>query len=107
MIAEELLRQARSQGAVFKVLGSGRIKILADSPLPAALMEELRQHKKDIGILLAEVPDYQITACICTAPIGPTGSAICGVCGLALICPDCQLCRGCKLRMRFPLRGLC
>lgn len=103
-MAEELLRRARSQGAAFRVLESGRINVLADSPLPDTLMAELRQHKQDIMVLLAQVPDYGSTACVCPVPIGPTECARCGVCGLTLICPDCGLCRGCKLRLRFPLR---
>ena len=105
MMAEELLRRARSQGAAFELLESGRINVLAASPLPDVLMAELRQHKRDIRILLAQVPDYQATACICKVPIGPTGCVRCGACGLALICPDCLLCRGCKLCMRFPIKG--
>ena len=104
MIAEELLRQARTQGASFELMKSGRIKILADSPLPETLMAELRQHKDDIRVLLVQVPDYQATACVCPVPKGPTGCFRCGVCGLALICPDCQLCRGCKLCLRFKRR---
>ena len=81
MIAEELLRVARSQGAAFQVLVSGRIKVLADSPLPDTLMAELRQHKQDITLLLAQEPDYQATACLCSVPIGPAGRARCGVSG--------------------------
>ena len=105
MIAEELLRRARSHGAAFQVSESGRINVLADSPLPDSLMAELRQHKQDIMVLLAQVPNYQATACVCNVGTGRIGTARCGVCGLALICTDCQLCRGCRLRLRFPMRG--
>ena len=105
MIAEELLRRARSRGASFELMESGRIKILADLPLPETLMAQLREHKDDIRVLLVQVPNYHGTACVCPVPKGPTGCVRCWVCGLALICPDCQLCRGCKLRLRFPDRS--
>ena len=52
MTAEELLRQARARGATFQVLESGHINVQAPSPLPDALMEELRQHKAAILALL-------------------------------------------------------
>lgn len=77
--AEEPLRQARSQGASFELMKSGRIKVLADSPLSETLMAELRQHKDDIRILLVQVLGYQVTACVCCVPKGPTGSVSCGV----------------------------
>ena len=57
MTAEEVLRQARAMGATFQVLESGRLKVRAPAPLPASLMEGLRQHKDGILALLAgEVP---------------------------------------------------
>ena len=99
--AEGLLKKARSMGADFRFDGDA-VVVSAPRPLPGELMAKLRQHKQDIRVLLAQVPDYQATACVCPVPIGPTGCANCGVCGLALICPDCLLCRGCKLRIRFP-----
>lgn len=102
MKAEKLLREARSQGADFRFDGDV-VMVSAPRPLPSGLMEELRQHKQDIKVLLAQVPDYQATACVCAVPIGTTGWVICGVCGLALICPNCLFCRGCKLRLRFPI----
>ena len=105
MIAEELLRVARSQGAAFELLESGHVKVTADSPLPDTLMAELRDHKHDIKVLLAQAPDYRATACICSISIGPTGNTRCGVCRLALICPNCHLCRGCKLRLRYPVHS--
>ena len=36
------------------------------------------------------------------AGIVPTGVERCNVCELPLICPVCEKCRGCKLRLRFP-----
>ncbi len=58
MTAEELLRQARARGADFQVLESGRINVQAPSPLPDALMEELRQHKAAIlDLLVAPNPE--------------------------------------------------
>ena len=53
MTAENLLKQARARGATFEVLESGRLKVQAPSPLPDAMMEELRQHKSTILTLLA------------------------------------------------------
>ena len=53
MTTEELLRQARARGADFQVLESGRISVQAPSPLPDAMMVELRQHKAAILALLA------------------------------------------------------
>jgi len=100
-VAESLLKKARSMGADFQFVGDA-VVVSAGRALPGELMAELRQHKLDIRVLLAQVPDYQAMACVCPVPNGPTGCANCGVCGLALICPDCLLCRGCKLRIRFP-----
>jgi hypothetical protein len=51
-----------------------------------------------------DLPDFAATACVCPAPIGPTGNSRCSVCELPLICPKCNRCRGCKLRLRFPQR---
>ena len=99
---EGLLKKARSMGADFRFDGDV-VVVSAPQPLPSGLMAELRQHKRDIKDLLIQGPNYQATACVCPVPIGPTGSDRCGVCGLALICPGCLLCRGCKLRLRFPL----
>lgn len=53
MTAEELLRQVRARGVTFQVLEENRLKVLASSPLPDGMMEELRQHKPDILALLA------------------------------------------------------
>ena len=99
-VAESLLKKARSMGAGFRFNGDA-VMVSAPCPLPRELMAELRQHKQDIRILLAQMPDYQDTACVCSVRNGPTGSAYCGVCGLALICPECGLCRGCRLRLRY------
>ncbi len=100
-VAESLLKKARSMGADFRFVGDA-VVVSAGRALPGELMAELRQHKLDIRVLLAQVPDYQATACVCSVPIGPTGSTRCALCGLPLICPDCQQCRGCRLRLRFP-----
>ncbi|MDA1129628.1 MAG: hypothetical protein O2913_13180 [Chloroflexi bacterium] len=102
-VAEGLLKKARSMGADFRFDG-GVVVVSAPRPLPDELMVKLRQNKEDIRVLLAEVPDYQVTACVCSVRNGPTGSTYCGVCGLALICPGCGLCRGCRLRFRY-LKG--
>ena len=99
-VAEGLLRKARSMGADFRFNGDA-VVVSAQFPLPSELMAELRQHKRDIRLLLAQVPDYQCTACVCSVRNGPTGSTFCGTCGLALICPGCGLCRGCRLRMHY------
>jgi hypothetical protein len=104
-VAESLLKKARSMGADFRFDGHV-VVVSALRPLPPEFMAELRQHKQDIGNLLTQVPDYETTACQCAVPIGPTGTTRCGVCGLALICPNCDLCRGCRLRLRFPTPAL-
>ena len=103
--AEGLLKKARSMGAEFRFDGDA-VVVSAPRPLPGELMAELRQFKEDIRALLVEVADYQDAACVCFVPMGPTGSNCCGVCGLPMICPDCQLCRGCKLRIRYPIGGI-
>ena len=54
MTAEELLRQVRARGGTFQVSEESRLKVQAPSPLPDAVMEELRQHKDDILALLAD-----------------------------------------------------
>jgi len=57
MIAEELLRQVRARGATFQVVEESRLKVQAPSPLPDAMMEELRLQKTAILDLLAgEIP---------------------------------------------------
>ncbi len=56
MNAAEILKQARDYGATFRVVERDRLKIQAPSPLPADLMEEVRQHKADILALLAPPP---------------------------------------------------
>ena len=54
MTAEDLLKEARSLGADFQVLESGGIKVQAGSPLPAALMQELRSQKPAVMAPLTE-----------------------------------------------------
>ena len=53
MTVEEVMKQARARGATFQVLEKTRLKVHASSPLPDAMMEELRQHKVAILDLLA------------------------------------------------------
>ena len=53
MTVEEVMKQARAGGATFQVLEKTRLKVHASSPLPDAMMEELRQHKVAILDLLA------------------------------------------------------
>ena len=101
--AEGLLKKARSMGAEFRFDGDV-VLVSAPRPLPDELMAELRKHKTDVRALLAVMPNYQATACVCDVPIGPTGCIVCDVCGLPLKCPDCGLCRGCRLCLRFPPR---
>ena len=103
--ADGLIKKACSMGAAFWFDGDA-VVVSAPCPLPSELMAALRLHKQEIKVLLTPVPDYQATACICTVPIGPTGGVRCGVCGLPLICPECERCRGCKLRVRFPIIGI-
>jgi hypothetical protein len=102
--AEGLVMRARSMGADFPFDGDA-VLVSAARPLPADLMAELRQHRQAIGVYLARPVAYELTACICPVPIGPTGSIRYGICGLPLICPDCELCRGCRLCVRFPRSG--
>ena len=45
MTVEEVMKQARARGATFQVLEKTRLKVHASSPLPDAMMEELRQHE--------------------------------------------------------------
>ncbi len=101
MKAEELLYEARKQGAVFTVSGKNKVRVSGPMSLPDSLMAELRTHKLDIIPLLAEGPDYLATACICEKTPDGTGPERCGVCTLPLICPVCLHCRGCRLMARF------
>ena len=104
MTPEELLREARSLGAAFRFEGD-KVVVSAPLPLPGDLMAKLREHKPEIVALLGQEPDYQATACTCESPVGSTGEARCCTCGLPLICPHCGLCRGCKLRLKYPQNG--
>ena len=56
MTTEELLRRVRARGATFQVLEESRLKVQAPSPLPDAMMEDLRLHKAAILDLLAGEP---------------------------------------------------
>jgi hypothetical protein len=66
MNAEEVLRQARSRGATFHVMESGRIKVQAPSALPDELMEGLRHNKAAVLALLSGEAPKQ------AEPAGPT-----------------------------------
>ena len=102
MKAGELLREAKSLGATFILLGQERVRVEAPLPLPDELVDALRECKAEVLELLRAAPDYAVTACICTVPEGPTGPDRCGTCALALLCPGCGLCRGCLLAIKFP-----
>ena len=96
MTATEELCHARQLGAHFTVISESALKVSSPLPLPRNLTAELRKHKPELLVLLRETPDYSISACICEDSTGLTGSKRCGVCALALICPHCSRCRGCK-----------
>ena len=101
MKAVDALFEAKRRGATFSINGQGQIKVSAMLPLPQLVLDELREQREEIINLLLEKPDYTATACNCGTTVGGTGSERCGVCGLALMCPNCSRCRGCKLRLRF------
>ena len=62
MNAEELLYEARKQGAVFTVPEPGRVHVEAPKRLPDDLLEQLRRCKAEIVELLITNP---ATACAC------------------------------------------
>lgn len=108
MDAVNLLERVASLGLAITVDGDA-LKIRGRrTPEAEALLEELRQQKQEILVLLrrsaelASPPDYAAAACVCLVPVGGTGSARFAVCELPLICPECGRCRGCKLRLKFP-----
>ena len=107
MNAEELLYEARRQGAVFRVLEPGRVHVEAPERLPDDLLERLRRCKAEIVELLNTTP---VTACACDplpsqaehenmaqAGCGP-GYEQCPMCGYTW---RCKICMGCH-RCRFP-----
>ena len=116
MTGGDLLRDIQAHGATIWAEGD-RLELEIPDNFPETLIVELRDHKAEILAELREPkprygdgqpppldrpPDYAATACICPVPIGGTGPDRCGVCELPLICPKCERCRGCKLRLRFP-----
>ena len=107
MTAEELLYEARKQGAVFTVPEPGRVHVEAPERLPDDLLEQLRRCKAEIVELLITNP---ATACGCDplpsqtehghlaqAGCGP-GYERCAMCGYTW---RCKICLGCR-RCRFP-----
>ncbi len=107
MTAEELLYEARKQGAVFTVPEPGRVHVEAPERLPDYLLEQLRRCKAEIVELLITKP---ATACTCgllpsqteyghlaQAGCGPSYSR-CAECGYRW---QCKLCGGCR-RCRIP-----
>jgi hypothetical protein len=96
-IIEELARL----GVTVRVMGP-KLLLEPGSKVPADLVGEVKACKVELLALLGRGRDYTATACVCPVPIGPTGNARCSTCELALLCPVCGRCRGCKLRLKFP-----
>ncbi len=105
MTAEELLYEARKQGAVFTVPEPGRVHVEAPERLPDDLLEQLRRCKAEIVELLIANP---ATACACDplpsqaanghlaqAGCGPTYER-CEACGYTWRCKLCLGCRYCR-----------
>ncbi len=105
MTAEELLYEARKQGAVFTVPEPGRVHVEAPERLPDELLEQLRRYKAEIVELLIARP---ATACTCQ-PLPSQqeyGSAAqagvgldyqqCFTCGYTWQCKLCSGCRRCR-----------
>ena len=101
MGAVELLKELETLGVSVSVDGDEMV-LRPGGRVPTDMMGPLRRAKDEIMTLLTHVPDYSITACVCSTPVGPTGPDRCHVCELGLLCPECGLCRGCKLRLQFP-----
>ena len=105
MTAEELLCEARKQGAVFTVPEPGRVHVEAPERLPDDLLEQLRRCKAEIVELLNTTP---VTACACDplpsqAERGARAQAGCGPdyercskCGKIWQCKICLGCRYCR-----------
>ncbi len=102
MTAEELLYEARKQGAVFTVPEPGRVHVEAPERLPDDLLGQLRRCKAEIVELLITNPG---TACACDplpsqAEYGSLAHAGCGPAySRCLRCEkvwQCKLCQGCR-----------
>ena len=103
MTGKKVLAELKTRGVVLERHGDHLHYRAPKGALTSELRQALIANKFDLLALLNESPDYVATACICPTPIGPTGPDQCRVCELNLICPECSRCRGCKLRLRFPL----
>ncbi len=107
MTAEELLYEARKQGAVFTVPEPGRVHVEAPEKLPDDLLEQLRRCKAEIVELLITQPAAARTCqpppmqaeygALAQAGCGPDYEC-CGTCGYTW---RCKICMGCR-RCRFP-----
>ena len=105
MTGGQVLAVAKSRGVVLEPQGDKLHYRAPKGALTQELRNDLAEHKAEVLALLKNGTDYQAAACICPASVGPTGTAVCNVCELPLICPVCAKCRGCKLRLRFPIGG--
>ena len=100
MTAEELLCEARKQGAVFTVPEPGHVHVEAPMRLPDDLLEQLRRCKAEIVALL--LITHPATACACDplpsqAELGHLAQAGCGqgyercaMCGYTWRCKICM-----------------
>jgi len=104
MEAADVLDRLAALGITARASGE-KLLLEPGSKVPPELLAEVRHCKAEVLTILKDGPDYAATACVCPMPVGPTGPDRCNVCKLALLCPGCGLCRGCKLRLRFP-RGV-
>ncbi len=104
MTAAEVLVRLSAMGITAWTSGE-KLLLEPGSKVPPELLAEVREHKAEVLTLLIEPVDYAATACVCSVPVGRTGPDTCIVCELPLICPVCERCRGCKLRLRFPEGG--
>jgi len=103
MTATETLIELQKLGVVLKPQGDNVHYRAPRGVLTPELLQSLVKHKAEVLTLLIEPVDY--AACVCSVPVGRTGPDTCIVCELPLICPVCERCRGCKLRLRFPEGG--
>ena len=102
MTGGEVLVHLKNHGVILEPNGDNLHYRAPKGVLTLELRQALVEHKTEVLALLQQGRDYAATACICPEPIGGTGPDRCAVCELPLICPKCERCRGCKLRLRFP-----
>ncbi len=105
MTATETLAESQRLGVVLEPQGDTLHYRARRGVLTPELRQALVKYKVEVLTLLTERVDYATTACVCSVPVGRTGPHTCIVCELPLICPVCERCRGCKLRLRFPEGG--